>query len=123
MTAAARTGSGRRKPSAPTVLVEHRNEVEIVGRLSQPAEPKILPSGDQVVQWRLVVDRPGDTRRRFDTINCTASAAKLRRSALSWKRGATIEISGALRRRFWKAGGVLASTYEVQVTAATRLSD
>lgn len=130
MAAAAKSGPGQRKQSAgrkadrPTVLVEHRNEVGIVGRLSVAAQPKVLPSGDEIVQWRLVVDRPdGGAGHRFDTINCTATTARLRRAALSWKPGATVEVAGALRRRFWKAGGALASTYEVQVSAATKLSD
>jgi single-strand DNA-binding protein len=114
---------GGKHPVGP-VLVEHRNEVAIVGRLSKPAEARELPSGDQVVVWRLVVDRPdGGPRRSFDAIDCTAFAARVRRSALAWKPGATIEAAGALRRRFWRGNAGLASTYEVHVTSATKLSD
>jgi single-strand DNA-binding protein len=124
MAAAAKAGARGRKQTAPTVLVEHRNEVAIVGRLSKPAEIKVLPSGDEVVQWRLVVDRPeGGPRRSFDAIDCTAFAARIRRSALSWKPGATIEVAGALRRRFWRGNAGLASTYEVHVASVTKRSD
>jgi single-strand DNA-binding protein len=121
MTAAAKAASGRRKPPAP-VLVEHRNEVSIVGRLSKPAELKVLPSGDEVAFWRLVVDRPpGVTRAGFDTIDCTAFTARVRRAALGWKPGATVEVTGSLRRRFWRGNGGLASACEVLVATAVRL--
>ena len=124
MAAAAKAGSGHRKQPA-TVLVEHRNEVAIVGRLSKPAERKVLPSGDEVVTWRLVVDRPGETapRRGFDTIDCTAFAARVRRAALRWEPGATIEVTGSLRRRFWRNGSVLGSACEVHVVTVTKLDD
>jgi single-strand DNA-binding protein len=103
--------------------IEHRNEVRIVGRLSKPAEQRTLPSGDEVVTWRVVVDRPpGDERRTFDAIDCTAFAARVRRSALGWQPGSTVEVSGALRRRFWRGSGGLASTYEVHVATAVKLA-
>lgn len=121
MTAAAKAGSSRRKPPA-TVLVEHRNEVTIVGRLSKPAELRVLPSGDEVAFWRLVVDRPDSTAGHgFDTIDCTGFTARLRRAALGWKPGATVEVTGSLRRRFWRGSAGLSSACEVLVATAIKL--
>jgi single-strand DNA-binding protein len=70
-----------------------------------------------------VVDRPesGD-RRGFDAIDCTAFTARLRRSALGWQPGSVIEVTGALRRRFWRGSAGLASICEVHVTAAGKVS-
>jgi single-strand DNA-binding protein len=100
---------------------EHRNEVKVVGRLAAAAVPKLLPSGDEIVTWRLIVDRGAvDGRRKVDVIDCTAFGARLRRQALGWPEGEVIAVDGALRRRFWRGPGGLQSRYEVEVQAATR---
>jgi single-strand DNA-binding protein len=93
----------------------HRNEVSMVGRLSSYATAKQLPSGDEVVTWRLVVERHGGG---IDVIDCAAFAARLRRSAGKWLPGDTIEVEGALRRRFWRGVAGTASRYEVEVSRA-----
>jgi single-strand DNA-binding protein len=103
--------------------VEHRNEVVVAGRLSAAAVTTHLPSGDEIVTWRLVVDRPrGANRSGFDTVNCVAYTARVRRQALGWCKDDVIEISGALRCRFWRGPGGLRSRYEVEVRTATRLT-
>jgi single-strand DNA-binding protein len=40
------------------------NDVALVGRLSGAVERKTLPSGDMVLEWRIVVERPPDPRYR-----------------------------------------------------------
>jgi single-strand DNA-binding protein len=106
--------------ASPTT--EHRNEVLIAGRLSATAEARKLPSGDEVVSWRLIVDRSATAARAgIDAIDCVAFSARLRRAALKWQPGEVIEVEGALRRRFWRAGTATASRFEVEVTRATRL--
>lgn len=106
-----------------------RNEVALVGRVSAPAEARTLPSGDVLVSWRLVVDRPPSRRAVpegsravvVDTIDCVAWAAGVRRTAGSFAAGDVVQVEGALRRRFWQTGSGAASRYEVEVAAAKRL--
>jgi single-strand DNA-binding protein len=79
-----------------------------------------------MVSFRLVVPRAtqaaradGVRRPSIDTIDCVAWPARVRRAALAWQPGDTIEVEGALRRRFWRsAGGGPASRCEVEVAAA-----
>lgn len=73
-------------------MTAHENDVHLVGRLAAAAEARDMPSGDQAVVWRLVVDRAApDTRGRVDTVACVAWAAGARRSALRWHAGDILE--------------------------------
>jgi single-strand DNA-binding protein len=103
---------------------EHRNEVLLVGRVSADPEVRVLPSGDEITTWRLVVARAGapEGRAAQDTIDCTAWAPRTRRAASTWAAGDVVEIEGALRRRFWKSSVALASRCEVEVSRARRVT-
>jgi single-strand DNA-binding protein len=102
-------------------MTVHRNEVVISGRLSAPAQRKELPSGDQIVSWRLVVDRvAADGARKFDVVDCTTFGARLRRQALTWHEGDVVEVTGALRRRFWRGPAGVQSRCEVSADSARR---
>ena len=106
------------------------NELRLVGRLGAPAEVRQLPSGDELVTWRLVVDRPPGTRRlpegvrpaTVDTLDCVGWSAAIRRSSQSWVAGDVLEVQGALRRRFYRAGAAVASRYEVEAAAVRRVA-
>ncbi len=101
----------------------HENVVHLVGRLATAPEAREMPSGDQAVTWRLVVDRPvPDRRGRVDTLACVAWLAPARRAALKWQAGDIIELDGALRRRFWRTPGGPVSRYEVEVRKARRVT-
>jgi single-strand DNA-binding protein len=116
----AAAGSGTR---GKVSTAAHHNEVSVTGRLSTAAEERDLPSGDVVIGWRLVVERPPDaTRPGYDVIDCAAFGARVRRAALGWQPGSTIQVDGALRRRFWRSEGGTASRYEVEVRSAKRLA-
>lgn len=133
-----RKAAGRRvtaEAPAPLRLVEQavvepRNDVALRGRVSGEPQVRELPSGDALVSWRLVVDRPPGARRppagvrptTVDTLDCVAWTAGLRRTARALVDGDVIEVSGALRRRFWRAGAGAVSRCEVEVSALTRLS-
>jgi single-strand DNA-binding protein len=105
----------------PAAAAAHRNEVVLAGRLAAAAVDKALPSGDHIVTWRLIVDRPtADASRKVDLVDCTAFAARVRRQALAWTAGDVIEVSGGLRRRFWRGAGGLQSRCEVEVASASR---
>jgi single-strand DNA-binding protein len=105
-----------------------RNEVVLVGRVAAEAEERTLPSGSVLVTFRVIVDRPPVPRAvhprapAVDTIDCVAGTAPARRAALGWLPGDVVEVSGALRRRFWRAGSGAASRTEVEVTKARRLA-
>jgi single-strand DNA-binding protein len=109
------------EPAAGT-LTEHRNEVIVSGRLSAPALAKELPSGDQIVTWRLIVDRTvAEGVRKVDLVDCTTFGARLRRQAVRWREGDVIEVTGSLRRRFWRGAGGLQSRCEVEAGSARRV--
>lgn len=106
-----------------------RNEVLVVGRVSKDATTRELPSGDVLVAFVVVVDRPrgrrasagGGRAQTHDSLDCTAWTASTRKRVLSLRPGDVVEVTGAVRRRFWGAGTARASRYEIEVTAVRRL--
>jgi len=122
-------GEGRvgKRPSAqadPSL-----NEVALVGRIAAEPVERTLPSGDVLLTWRVVVDRPPPRRPVpegvrvpvIDTLDCVAFAASVRRTARAFAAGDVVRVDGALRRRFWRAGAITSSRYEVEVGAVKRL--
>jgi single-strand DNA-binding protein len=104
-----------------------RNEVLLTGRLAAPAEERELPSGDVLVAFRVVVGRPAAKKRReraptIDAIDCVAWDHSPRRAVLGWEPGDVVEVTGALRRRFWRAGAAAASRTEVEVAKVRRVA-
>ena len=101
------------------------NAVSLVGRLSSVDPVRDLPSGDQLLAFRLVVRRPARVRARgatVDVIDCHVATAKLRRAVGALELGARLEVDGSLRRRFFRAGGAMGSRYAVEVSALRRAS-
>ena len=106
-----------------------RNEVVLVGPVSAAPEERELPSGDQLVVWRLVVDR-GPGRRQpdgvrpttVDTLDCVAWTSSARRAAAALQAEDIVEVLGALRRRFWRTGSGAASRCEVEAVSVRRVS-
>jgi single-strand DNA-binding protein len=101
------------------------NEVLLTGRVSGEPQERELPSGDRVVQFRVVVRRAtprpgGGSRASVDTIDVSCWTKALQRKALRCSPGDAVTVHGALRRRFWRAPGGPASRYEVEVTALER---
>ncbi len=119
---AAPARSPRRRKELP--LVEHRNEVALAGRLKAPPKTKVLPSGDEIATWRLIISRPKPrtSRQSTDWVDCVAFGARVRRAALTWQVDDVIEVNGALRRRFWRGANGLTSGCEVDVVRAARLT-
>ena len=107
----------RGEPESDTGSV---NEVRLVGRVSQAPEERILPSGDVLWTFRVVVPRvptrPG-SRQTVDALECAVWGGRVRRSVATWAEGDLVEVSGSLRRRFFRAGGAAASRVEVEVSA------
>jgi single-strand DNA-binding protein len=105
------------------------NEVALVGRLSAAAEERVLPSGDVLLTWRVVVDRPpprkprpdGGRQASIDALDCFAFAPVVRRTVSSFAAGDVVRVQGALRRRFWQGPAGTQSRTEVEVARAQRL--
>jgi single-strand DNA-binding protein len=113
------------------------NEVRLVGRLSRSPESRQLPSGDEVIQLRLVVRRAPEPARStaaaarseagraaragVDVIDVSCWSAATRRSALRLAEGDTLEVEGALRRRFYRVGPVVQSRYDVVAGSLRRV--
>lgn len=95
------------------------NVVRLVGRVSATPEEVVLPSGDVLCSFRVVVGRPEghQSRQRVDALECTAWVPRVRRSAMRWQPGDVVEVEGAIRRRFFRAGGGAASRVEVEVSS------
>ena len=93
------------------------NEVRLVGRVSQAPEQRELPSGDVLWTFRVVVPRPAASgRTTVDALECAAWSARARRSVSSWQPDDVVEVSGAVRRRFFRTAGGAASRVEVEVS-------
>lgn len=103
-----------------------RNEVVVVGRLASGPAVRELPSGDSVASFRVVVRRPESSRPRpgsprVDALECAAFRGDVRKTLRSWREGDVVEVTGALRRRFWRTGGAPSSVWEIEVAKARRL--
>ena len=98
------------------------NEVRLRGRLAAEPEARSLPSGDEVVTFRLIVDRrgPRSAQATVDTIDCTVWSAGLRRRSLAWAEGDRLTVEGSLRRRFWRSPQGPRSRYDVEVSRVSR---
>lgn len=95
------------------------NDLLLRGRISAAALEKELPSGDKLVEFRLIVSR--ERRDGVDTLDIGAWSAKSRRMALSLKPDEWIEVSGAVHRRFWRGAGGLASRWQVEAVEISRI--
>ncbi|MEO5609519.1 MAG: single-stranded DNA-binding protein [Ornithinibacter sp.] len=105
--------------------MDYVNSTRIVGRVSAVGEPRQLPSGDTLVTVRVVVPRGARTRRgsavTVDTIDVACWSARSRRVAARLVVDDHVDVEGALRRRFFRAGASVASRYEVEARTVTRL--
>ena len=107
---------------------ESVNQVVLVGRVSAAPESRELPSGDTVVNFRVVVDRPPartskeTARRQVDVIDVACWSRRTQRSAGSLDADTQVRVEGALRRRFFSAGDARASRYEVEAERIARVS-
>lgn len=95
------------------------NDVVLRGRVSQEAVEKELPSGDKVVEFRLIVSR--EKQSGVDTLDIASWNAKSRRTALSLTPDEWVEVSGSIHRRFWSSPTGLASRWQVEAVEISRI--
>jgi single-strand DNA-binding protein len=106
---------------------EPANEVRLRGRLAAAPRLRELPSGDTVWNLRIVVERPPlpqgkeRQRQRVDSLECAVWAGRLKTQVGKWEAGDVVDVTGALRRRFFRAGGATASRVEVELTGGRRV--
>lgn len=114
----------KKQSSNPVASV---NAVSLVGRVSARPESRELPSGDELVTFRLIVPRPPDKRvdasdrTRVDVLDIACWSGRTRRSAAHLEADVVVRVEGALRRRFFRTGGGAASRYEVEATSVSRV--
>lgn len=95
------------------------NDCLLRGRVSAAATDRELPSGEHVVEFRLIISR--SEREGVDTLDIAAWSAKSRRTALSLKPGEWVEIAGSVRRRFWQGPAGVASRWQIEGESITRI--
>jgi single-strand DNA-binding protein len=106
------------------------NEVVLVGRVAREPEEKELPSGDVLMSFSVIVDRPPSRRRvregtravTTDTIDCVAWSAGARRTAGGFAPDDVVRVEGALQRRFWRGERGPTSKCEIDVASVKRLA-
>jgi single-strand DNA-binding protein len=101
------------------------NAVELRGRVSSAPTERELPSGAVITTFRLSVPRArtpmtAGSTLTSDWVDCVAWSARSRRSVGGWTVGDEVEVTGALRRRFFRAGDGPSTRLEVEVTGARR---
>jgi single-strand DNA-binding protein len=115
------TGNSRLRSAAESAQVdgwEPVNDVAVVGRISSVGEVVTLPSGSQVISVRVVVPRADG---RSDVFDCSAWTAVLRRKVASWRIGDVVSLEGQMRRRFWRAGTIPSSRWDLEIAVASRI--
>ena len=105
-------------------MTDPHNQVTLAGRVSAAPESRVLPSGDEVVSFRIIVARNAAalrrSKQRVDTIECSAWTAALRRSVLRLEPGAEVKVSGELRRRFSRGAVGTVSRVTVDLNSCRR---
>ena len=91
-------------------MTHTHNLVTLAGRVSASPEAHILPSGDEVISFRLIVPR---------------SPAALRRRVRRLEPGTQVVVTGELRRRFSRgaAGPISRVTVELDSCQRAELSE
>jgi single-strand DNA-binding protein len=96
------------------------NEVVLRGRVSGEPQVRELPSGTTLVSFRLVLARErtpmtASSKVVSDWVECSAWGARVRKQAAGWHDGDQVEVRGALRRRYYRAGDQSRSSVEVEM--------
>jgi single-strand DNA-binding protein len=102
------------------------NTARLRGRLGADPVPRTLPSGAEIVTFRVIMSREATvmtrgSRQKSDWVDCTAWSSAARRRVTSWAMGDIVEVEGALRRRHYRdGGGTGSSRLEVEMLAGRR---
>ena len=102
------------------------NDVVLSGRVSGEPQVRELPSGTTLVSFRLVLARErtpmtAASKQVSDWVVCAAWGARVRKQAAGWHDGDLVEVRGALRSRYYRAGERSGTSVEVEMLAGRRL--
>lgn len=102
------------------------NAVRIRGRLGADPTARTLPSGADIVSFRVVITREATvmtrgSRQKSDWVDCTAWSSPTRRRAAVWRSGDVVEVVGSLRRRHYRAGETSGSRVEIEMLDGRRV--
>ncbi|GAA3756998.1 single-stranded DNA-binding protein [Spinactinospora alkalitolerans] len=117
-------GRGAPRPARPLDRQGHRNEVVLAGRVTAEPAVRELPSGDHLVTWRLSITRPPAEQRPnqpADPITCVSFRPAMEETTRGWRIGDVVQVTGSLRRRFWRSPNGSASVFEVEAKTARRV--
>ena len=81
------------------------NLVALIGRLSRPAEERVLRSGDRLVSYQLTIPREGERAETVPVVWFGAPA-----SSLDHAVDDELLVIGRVKRRFFQAGGLQSRT-------------
>jgi single-strand DNA-binding protein len=101
--------------------VAHRNDVTLVGEITQAPQERTLASGAEIVTFRVDVAGDGEDAGGRDSFECTVRAARTRRAVLAWRLGDVVEVNGAVRRRFYRVGGASRPFVVIEADRARRV--
>jgi single-strand DNA-binding protein len=101
------------------------NTVRLRGRVSSAPVERELPSGVVITTFRVTVPRArtamtSGSTQLSDWMDCVAWTGRVRRNVAMWAVDDQVEVGGALRRRFFRAGQGSSTRVELEVLSARR---
>ena len=90
---------------------DHLNLVDLVGEVIELPVEVTLPSGEEIVEFRISVSPEGGSK---SSLEITTRDRALLRRARSLKVGSTVAVQGELRRRFWRSGGATSTRLDIE---------
>jgi single-strand DNA-binding protein len=101
------------------------NTVQLRGRVCSAPVERELPSGAVITTFRVSVPRArtamtAGSSQGSDWVDCVAWSGRSRRSVAAWSVDDQVELTGALRRRFFRAGDGAGTRLELEVLTARR---
>jgi len=106
--------------------VADNNRVVLLGKVIRAPGTTVLPSGDEVVEFRISVPRVRSRRTReasasVDWFDCAAWTTGTRRTVARWQVGDIVEVTGSLRTRHYLVAGSGRVAVSVEVRGARRV--
>lgn len=101
-------------------MMQSNNVAVLLGRLTADPEMRTIPSGAEVVNFTIAVDRSPDKsgERHTDFIDCTAWRATATFISKYFHKGDVISVSGSIQTRTYEYEGKKRKATEISVESA-----